>query len=329
MNIEDDIFKKMVPDYKKLIDFGFEKKNDIYFYKKKLVDNFEAIITVSDNVSGKIIDLDFNEEYINFRLENQTGEFIGKIREKYIFLLEKIKKNCFIKRPFVSEQANRISNLILEKYNLEPIFKWENNECGVFENNKKWFALIMNINRNKFSDLTGEVDVLNVKLNSNEIINLLNENGFYKAYHMNKKNWIMITLDDTLDDIKIMDLIDKSYSYTVTFKGSPNEWVMPINPGFFDIWTYFDGTDTYYWDKKKSFKVGDTIYLYITKPFGCIMYKCLVYDFTDDFMIIKKICKYDEGKYNLDLLRKYGLTSVRSTRHVPLKLSEYLKRSRL
>lgn len=327
MNIENDIFKKTVPDYKKLINYGFKKEGNIYVYKKIIIDNLEARINVlDDKVVGKVIDLDFDEEYTNFRLEEAIGQFAPKVREKYILLLEDIKDKCFIKRLFVSDQANRISDLIFKKYKCEPIFKWQEYDYGVFENNGKWFGLIMNIDRSKFSDLKGEVDILDIKLDKNLIINLLEKKGFYKAYHMNKKSWITITLDDTLSDKEIMDLIDESYGYTVTFKGSPNEWVMPINPSYFDIWTYFDSTDTYYFDKKKSFKKDDIVYLYVTKPLGCIMYKCIIEDFTDDFMIVKKMCKYDEGKYKLELLKKYGLTSVRSTRHIPLKLSEYLRK---
>ena len=325
MDIQNNVFKRFVPNYDSLIEYGFIKDGKVYKYSVALVDNFETRITISDDkLTGKIIDLDFDEEYINYRIEQQTGNFVGMIREKYIDLLNDIKDNCFISMPFSSRQANRISKLIYEKYGCEPIFKWDNYNYGVFENNNKWFGLIADIDRNKISDLKGDVDVLNIKLNSNEINNLVGTKGFYEAYHMNKKNWITITLDDSLSDDKIMDLVDESYSYTVGFKGSSNEWVMPINPSYFDVFKYFDSTGEYYWDKKKSFKKGDIVYLYITKPIGAIMYKCVVKDFVEDFMIVKRLCKYGEDKYKLELLKKYGLTSVRSTRHIPVKLSKFL-----
>ena len=40
---------------------------------------------------------------------------------------------------------------------------------------------------------------------------LLSTKGFYEAYHMNKKNWISIILDETLDDEIIKKLICDSY----------------------------------------------------------------------------------------------------------------------
>lgn len=325
MKIEDIIFKKYVPDYDKLIKYGFKKYGNEYIFKKNLIDNFEIVVTINGlKVNGKIYDLDFDEEYTNYRVEEQTGSFTGMIREKFLFFLNDIRDNCFISKPFVFDQSNRITNLIYEKYGKEPIFKWEGMDAAVFENNEKWFGIIMNVDRSKFSNLSGEVEVLNVKLDRHKINNLINNKELFPAYHMNKKSWITIVLDDSLSDDYIMDLIDESYSYTVGVLKS-SEWVMPLNPGYFDIFHYFDSTDVYYWDRRKNFKKGDIIYMYVTKPIGAIMYKCIIDDVTDDFTIVRKICKYEDGKYSLDVLKKYGLTSVRSTRHIPISLKKYIE----
>ena len=40
----------------------------------------------------------------------------------------------------------------------------------------------------------------------------LKKEGFYKAYHMNKKSWISIILNDTLNNKEIYELIDESYN---------------------------------------------------------------------------------------------------------------------
>ncbi|MBR2833876.1 MAG: MmcQ/YjbR family DNA-binding protein [Bacilli bacterium] len=321
---EEELFKRCVADYKKLIEYGFKKESDnSYRYNAKLVDDLEINVVVSDKVECRIVDTAFNAEYVNHKIDSQTGSFVGLVREKYIDLLNDIKDKCFINKPFITDQANRISSLIERKYNILPSFKWKEYDYGVFCNNNKWFGLIANVDRNKIDGKNGMVDIINLKVKCAS--ELLNRKGFYKAYHMNKKNWITIILDESLKDEEIMELVDESYGYTVTFKGSSNEWVMPINPHYFDVFTYFDSTDLFYWDKKKGFKKDDIIYLYITKPIGSIMYKFMVDDLTDDFMIVRKLSKYDKNKYKLELLKKYGLTSVRSARHIPFKLSDYLK----
>ena len=57
----------------------------------------------------------------------------------------------------------------------------------------------------------GFVDVMNIKLDD-KVEECLKINGIYPAYHMNKKYWVSIILDDTLKDDFIFDLIDISFS---------------------------------------------------------------------------------------------------------------------
>ena len=72
----------------------------------------------------------------------------------------------------------------------------------------------MNINKNKITSENGDVEIINLKLKEEHILQLLQENGFYKAYHMNKKKWISIILDETLSDEDIFKYIDESYQLT-------------------------------------------------------------------------------------------------------------------
>lgn len=59
------------------------------------------------------------------------------------------------------------------------------------------------------------VDILNVKCNPSVIASLLEaEPGFYPAYHMNKKNWISILLDDSVSAQKISWMVEKSFELT-------------------------------------------------------------------------------------------------------------------
>ena len=87
-------------------------------------------------------------------------------------------------------------------------------EYIVFRNdkNKKWFAIIMDIEKSKLS-LPGEgkVDIINLKCEPIFIGSLLKGNGYLPAYHMNKQNWITVLLDSSADPQEIRDLIDLSY----------------------------------------------------------------------------------------------------------------------
>lgn len=57
----------------------------------------------------------------------------------------------------------------------------------------------------------GEVEVINVKADKARVSALLSRPGYYPAYHMNKKSWVSVILDDTLPDGEIQELIRDSY----------------------------------------------------------------------------------------------------------------------
>lgn len=215
MNIENDIFKRSVVNESKLTSYGFIKDNNKYIYEKEFLNTFKAIITVENNtIIGKVIDLEVGEEYISLRT-NTTGEFVNKVRDEYKNILEDIKKNCFETRYFIFDQSNRVAEYIKNKYNNTPEFLWEKFKgFGVFRNtnSEKWYALIANVDYSKLDNKTGEVEIINLKLDEDKIIELLKKKGYYKAYHMSKKDWISIILNDTIKDEEIEELIDESYN---------------------------------------------------------------------------------------------------------------------
>ena len=217
ISIENEVFKKYVPNNKKLIKYGFKKYNNEYKLSKTFLnDTFRADIVIDSNgqVIGKVIEIELDEEYSNFRIEGNVGEFVGKIREEYRNILQDIANNCFEKEYFIFEQANRITKLINEKYGVSPEFLWDKFPgYGVFRNttSNKWFGIIMNIDRSKIiSDKSGEIEVLNVKLDD-DVQNYLDVEGIYPSYHLSKKSWVSIILDNTLSDKEIMDFVNISY----------------------------------------------------------------------------------------------------------------------
>ncbi len=116
----------------------------------------------------------------------------------------------------MESQREEIVKLVKEKYGIMPEFLWEKFPTYAVlrnKNNKKWFAIIMNVPKNKLEpNSEGEVEVLNIKCNQYGIWQLLDEEkGFYPAYHMNKKHWISILLDDSIELDRIKQLLEMSY----------------------------------------------------------------------------------------------------------------------
>lgn len=111
-----------------------------------------------------------------------------------------------------------IENYINENYDALQEYPWEKYpKFTTFKhkNNKKWFALIMEVPYQKLHiDKEGNANVINLK-NIPEMLGGLRKNeGILPAYHMNKEHWITVLLDGTVDKEKICGLIDISYDLT-------------------------------------------------------------------------------------------------------------------
>jgi len=227
MTIENDVFKKVNIDISKLEKYGFKKKSDVYIYEKLFKDEeFKAIITINSKgeISGKVFDIENDEEYLPLRVEYNQSAYAGIVKAGYIEMLEDIKEKCSIPKCFIFSQSNRITNLIKEKYGNEPEFLWEKFQgSGVFRNpeTKKWYLAILDVDRSKLqAGKKGLVEVADIKLPPEKIQKLIMQEGFYPAYHMNKKSWITIILDETVSDEKIMELIEESHELTAVKKKS-------------------------------------------------------------------------------------------------------------
>ena len=216
MSIESNVFKRGIIDFDKLESIGFVKNEYGYDYSIEFMNHFRANvhITFDGEVSGRIFDICMDDEYTNFRIDTLVG-FAKNVRDEYILILEKIKRQVLIPRYFIYEQSNRITKLILDKYQVSPEFLWDSSpNFGVFRNHssKKWFGIIMNIDKSKIIPyLNGEIEIINLKVNN---IDIIKKEGIYPAYHMNKKSWVSIILDDTLSDDEIMKFIDDSFRFS-------------------------------------------------------------------------------------------------------------------
>ncbi|HCW52926.1 MAG TPA: hypothetical protein DG753_04115 [Clostridium sp.] len=123
-----------------------------------------------------------------------------------------------------TKEFNRdiISKYIKEKYKIEPDYPWAKSPTNaVFrhKDNSKWFALMIEVQKNKLG-LEGDnkIDLINVKCDPMLIGSLRTCEGYLPAYHMNKENWISILLDGTVSKDEICKLVDLSFNMTKKIK---------------------------------------------------------------------------------------------------------------
>ncbi|MCR5292472.1 MAG: MmcQ/YjbR family DNA-binding protein [Eubacterium sp.] len=242
---------------------------------------------------------------------------------------------------------DKVFKYIKKKYGADPEYLWTRYPgYAVFrhDDNKKWFALVADIPFEKIDpERDGEVYVINVKIDDPVFMDmLLHQNGYYPAYHMNKKNWITILLDGTVPLKDIYTFIDFSFGATASAKKKekdrpPKEWVIPANPKFYDIEHAFDNETEIDWKQGNGIKTGDTVFMYVAAPISAIMYKCTVletdipYAYQDKNLTITALMKirlekrYDRKQFTFDILKEeYGIYAIRGPRGIPDSLSREL-----
>ena len=218
MTIEEKVFlrKRFVPEA--LTTYGFVKTDAGYTHRTDFMDgDFTAVVTVTERgeVTGTVIDNMNGEEYAQLRSDRFNGAYVNAVRSAYEDLLLEIAAHCCRDMLFGSDQANRVADRIYAAYGVEPDFPWEQSpheHSAVFRHpdNGKWFALIMRIRKGLLTKDADETmtDAVNLKIDSER--DRPERDGVYPAYHMNHKLWITVTLDDTLSDDEVMELIEIS-----------------------------------------------------------------------------------------------------------------------
>lgn len=131
MTIEEEIFENAKVDLKKLLEYGFLKKQTFYVYEKKIHNQeFSVIITISSDgkVNGKIIELCSKEEFVNFRIKNIESAFSTSIKEEYMEILESIKEHCFYfskKRNYWVVPANPKYYDVISHFEKQNTITWK------------------------------------------------------------------------------------------------------------------------------------------------------------------------------------------------------------
>lgn len=178
-------------------------------------------------------------EYIAgiFAAEGHRGKGMGRrliaeVKRKKRLSLHVYEKNAGAVTFYQAEQEsmgerqemenisyrNRVLETAAEQYHTVPEQLWAKYPEHVVlrhSNNKKWYALVMNVSRSKLG-LEGEeyVDILNLKSDPVMTGSFQFHQGIMPGYHMNKEKWITVLLDGTVPMNVIELLLDTSFALT-------------------------------------------------------------------------------------------------------------------
>ena len=113
----------------------------------------------------------------------------------------------------------KIIEHIRKKYKAKDEYLWERFPGYAVlrhEDNRKWYALIMNITKRKLGNFPDEpVDIINLKLSDPLAAELLTQQeGYFRGYHISRGNWVSVLLDGSVSMDDIFGLIDESFAVT-------------------------------------------------------------------------------------------------------------------
>ena len=110
-----------------------------------------------------------------------------------------------------------IYKYINKKYDAEPEYLWDDTpDAAIFrhQNNKKWFALIMNVKNDVYLNVKTDPDYSELLRKAYDYI--------IPAYHMNKEHWNTIILNRDVEKNVVYELIAQSYELTTNKSSRKN-----------------------------------------------------------------------------------------------------------
>ena len=213
-----EIFKAYQFNSKKAKEYGFIENQGVCTYSSTILQgDFLMMVTVEDgDLSFQVYDQETGDLYPQVHMTGMRGTFVGTVQEACLEVLYGIRKACFEVQEFLCPQTKRIMVLLQEKYGNQLEYLWEKSpDTAVLrhEDNQKWYAVLMKISWDKLEKgREGLVEAVNLK--HDQVADLLSQNGIYPAFHMNKRYWISLPLDDTLTDEKVLEFFERSWFLT-------------------------------------------------------------------------------------------------------------------
>ncbi|WP_049484176.1 MmcQ/YjbR family DNA-binding protein [Streptococcus oralis] len=214
-----EIFKSYQFNKEKAHAYGFVENGEVWTYSCQILnDDFSMTVSITpDNVSFQVFDQETGDLYPQVHMKSMRGSFVGSVRETCLEILYQIRKACFDVQDFICPQTKRIMAQVQEKYGNQLEYLWEKSpDTAVLrhEGNQKWYAVVMRIPWDKLEKgREGLVEAVNIK--HDQVADLLSKKGIYPAFHMNKRYWLSLALDDSLQDEEVIELIEKSWNLTV------------------------------------------------------------------------------------------------------------------
>lgn len=203
--VEDTYFRRKKLNKSKLLAYGFKQVSDGYRYSTTVLDGgflFNVMIDASGKVCTEVTEQDTGEEYILYKISDATGGFIGAVKSDCEKVLIDISEKCYDPDVFKTKQAKELIEYVRNRYSDELEFLWTkfpDNAVWRRKDSKKWYGAILTVSKKKLGLQTNEiVEIIDLRLQPELIEKIVDNERYFPGWHMNKKNWYTIILDNSV-----------------------------------------------------------------------------------------------------------------------------------
>lgn len=214
----EELFKYRKMNIDKLVQFGFKKIDDVFLYETPIMDEqFDLIVKISKEgeVSAKLIDSQSQDEYVLHLMQDSVGEYVGKVRAEFEKVLINIRDCCFELEIFKSKQSKALIEYARKKYGDELEFLWKKLPTAAVLRRKdtgKWYAVFLIISKRRLGlDGDEEIEIVDIRIKPEDMEKVVDHAKIFEGYHMNKKHWFTVCLDESDLTNKIISWVDESY----------------------------------------------------------------------------------------------------------------------
>ena len=211
-------FRNKTPNADKLLKYGFELSGGKYVYRTPIVDGQMMLTVTVENgeLSTEVYDTAAEEAYTLHLVEHAVGAFVGRVRAECEAAVRDVEQSCFDFDAFKEDYTRQILQYCKDKYGNEPEYLWtQYPEYAVLRrlDKQKWYAILMRVPQKRLG-LDGEetVEIIDLRFDTDELPQKIDNQSFFAGYHMNKKHWITILLDGLVPLSEMLEYVDKSYN---------------------------------------------------------------------------------------------------------------------
>ncbi len=207
--------KKVNPE--KLLSYGFKACTDFYRYQTDITEDF--CLTVKIFTDGKLVtevyDKLTDEPYTLYLLEDAEGAFVGIVKSAVENALKQIAENCYDENIFKSSLTQAVTDYIYRTYGDSLEFLWADTpDCAIARraDNKKWYLVIMTVKASKLGIKSDDlIEIIDLRTAPDKLSDIVDGERYFYGYHMNKKHWITLLLDGSVNVSELFTFIDDSY----------------------------------------------------------------------------------------------------------------------